>query len=920
MYFNKLFILILFPFLVLGQNLLPPVYNYKISDYQAASKNWGIAVNDEGELFVANNKGLLYFTGEQWTLNPLPNNTIIRSVLCVENRIYTGSYEEFGYWVKNLRGDLEYTSLTELIKGHQFTSEEFWEILVQGENVYFRSFTTIYKYAGNSITVVDPTVIISDMVVLQDRIIVAALNDGLFELIGETLIPLKQQQLLMGKTVTDMAVLPQGLLIGTKLGGCYLLKNEVLQPWDTSINLELKTHQLNKMIAVSDGKIAFGTIKNGIYIYDTEAKKAEVLNKGSGLQNNTVLAMLYHKEQLWVGLDNGVDRIKLDNPITYYTDYSGLLGTVYDVALYKGVMYLGTNTGVYYFDAENQLKFVDGTQGHVWDLEVVNGSLLCGHNTGTFSITDLDKLEQISDIAGGFKIIKVPDSADTYIQGTYNGLVKYAKKGDGLWDISTISGITVPIKQLCFENSNTLWAAHPYKGFYRLTINDGLTEIVKVETFEDSDLPNNYNVKLFNIKNQIVFYNRGVWFRYDPIQNKIVEFLEFDAYKNRELIYADNEHFWFVEDNNNGNRNEITYTDFKSDSLVISDVQLKERLVPESQSIIKLNDSIFCITLGDGFGSINLNELQRHLSAHSLPAPKLNAFRGKGEKYPIDGSLIDIPFNRSRQLTIEVSAPTLIKPRYFYEITGNEQYSATINDGQIAFQNLSYGDYEIGIATIGMDNAMSSKTWVKFQIAPPWYVSKVSIVLYAALLIAIVFMIRWYNKRKLLRKQKELEVKLQKEQEKYLVGLEREKLSKEIRSKQKELARTTFNIAKKNEVMLELKNMLVMDKDNFSNPQRYRNFIKKLDKSVNDKEDWKRFEVNFKELHEDFFEKLLKTYPKLTTKDLKLCAFLKMNLSSKEIAPLMGITVRGVEINRYRLRKKLHIDSSENLSNFLITF
>ena len=88
---------------------------------------------------------------------------------------------------------------------------------------------------------------------------------------------------------------------------------------------------------------------------------------------------------------------------------------------------------------------------------------------------------------------------------------------------------------------------------------------------------------------------------------------------------------------------------------------------------------------------------------------------------------------------------------------------------------------------------------------------------------------------------------------------------------------------------------------------------------MNDDADWKHFEVNFKELHEDFFEILLERYPILTPKDLKLCAYLKMNLSSKEIAPLMGISTRGIEIHRYRLRKKLNIDGSQNISNFLIT-
>lgn len=188
------------------------------------------------------------------------------------------------------------------------------------------------------------------------------------------------------------------------------------------------------------------------------------------------------------------------------------------------------------------------------------------------------------------------------------------------------------------------------------------------------------------------------------------------------------------------------------------------------------------------------------------------------------------------------------------------------------------------------------------------------------LVITVIIIIRKYNKYKLNLKHNKLKEHLQKEQDEKIALLEKEKLAKEIKLKQKELANTTLNIAKKNEIILDVKTLLIQNKDKFTNQQRYKSFMKRLNNSVNNKEDWKRFEMNFKELHSDFFENLLKQYPKLTPKDLKLCAYLKMNLSTKEIAPLMAITIRGVEIHRYRLRKKLNIDSSENISNFLITF
>jgi DNA-binding CsgD family transcriptional regulator len=160
---------------------------------------------------------------------------------------------------------------------------------------------------------------------------------------------------------------------------------------------------------------------------------------------------------------------------------------------------------------------------------------------------------------------------------------------------------------------------------------------------------------------------------------------------------------------------------------------------------------------------------------------------------------------------------------------------------------------------------------------------------------------------------------MHKEHQKRLTRLEKEKLAREVKRKQNELTGSTMQIARKNALILELKGLVQVNKEKFSNQQRYRAFMKKLNSTINDSQDWKRFEVNFNELHEDFFETLLKKYPRLTPKDLKLCAYLKMNLTTKEIAPLMGITVRGVEIHRYRLRKKLHIDGSQNISNFLIT-
>ena len=442
---------------ILGQKVLPPIYNYRIFDYKAASQNWDVAVDSTGALYAANNKGLLYYNGEEWVLNKLPNNTIIRSVKVVDDKIFTGSYEEFGFWKKNKFGLLDYTSLTHLIKNYKFTNEEFWQIITYNDALVFRSFSTVYIYKNNEIKVIDVDVVVTDLVAYKNELYIAGGGTGIYRLKENTFVPVANLDMLLNKTIIAMSVINDELLIGTKLNGCYTLKNDVLTEWDNEINIELKKHQLNDIVPYPKAKIAFGTIKKGVYLYDLDQQSYINLDRETGLQNNTVLSIFHFDNQLWLGLDNGIDRIRTNAPITYYTDFSGVVGTTYDIAYLNDIIYLGSNTGIYYFE-DDQLKFVENSQGHVWDLTVVQGELFAGHNTGTFKVNK-NQLDKISSVSGGYQLVKVPEQENMYFQGTYIGISKFSKNSDATWNIKPLTRIQFPVKQLCFESKNVLSAS-----------------------------------------------------------------------------------------------------------------------------------------------------------------------------------------------------------------------------------------------------------------------------------------------------------------------------------------------------------------------------------------------------------------------------------------------------------------------------
>ncbi|HEY9005396.1 tetratricopeptide repeat protein [Ohtaekwangia sp.] len=148
--------------------------------------------------------------------------------------------------------------------------------------------------------------------------------------------------------------------------------------------------------------------------------------------------------------------------------------------------------------------------------------------------------------------------------------------------------------------------------------------------------------------------------------------------------------------------------------------------------------------------------------------------------------------------------------------------------------------------------------------------------------------------------------------------LEEERLKQEIDFKNKELTTYTLNLIQKNEVMEELRAALENLSKDGGNPVG--NLIQKLNYSAHLDREWEGFKRYFEQVHTGFLEKLLEQYPELTTTEMKLCALLKLNLETKEIASLLGISPESAKVSRSRLRKKLNLEGDQNLSKFLATF
>ncbi len=905
----------------------PYFQNYALSDYNAGNQNWDISKGEDGKIYVANNKGLLVFDGLKWSLHELPNKTTIRSVLSVKDRIYIGSYEEFGYWKKNKFGSLVYTSLSHHIDKGEFLNEEFWQIIHHEDAIIFRSFLNVYIYKGDKITQIKPPSTVLSIDSVEGVVYMSTLNNGIFILDGAAAKPFVFENFMVDMKVVSINKYKNSFLVSTSLKGCFIYENEKLKPWISPVNSILKEQQLNSVSMLKNGNIVFGTIKNGIYITDISGTQLFNISKENGLLNNTVLNQFVDDtNELWLGLDNGIAVINLDSPHSFYNDVSGKLGAVYDVILFKGTIYIGSNTGLYFIDKQNKLQFIEDSQGQVWELKEIEGELFCGHNNGTYLVID-NKLKLVSIQTGGWVLKKVPEHSNLYMQGSYTGIVKFEKSNNN-WEGEHLGKPRIPIRFLVFEDSKTAWAAHAYKGLYKIKFDSKYDSISKITNYGIKDLKSDYNVRVYKLKSDICFKTNDGWKKYEPLTDRIVPFDYLNATFGKEsyIISDDDSDILALKKKENIELRSLVDVNYK---FTLSDKYFKKRLIVGYESFSKIQDSIYALTLNDGFMLVNS---QRYSEETSLIKPKIEALQFDNRLINIDASLkFEIP-NDNKNISVSISSPNSRNHFFEYAIANvDASHWFQLDRDRLDFSNLNSGNYKILFRTANASGKISSVTTLYLTVLPPWYKTYKGVVLFIILSIVIILLVYTLHKRKigkeklLLLKKFESEQKdrlneQNKENDKKIVELKNEALKSEIKLKSKQLANSAMALIKKNETLMDLKNELLQHKGNFENPFSYKKLLKKVDQSIEHKDEWKVFEYNFNQVHEEFFISLKSKFPQLTHKDLKICAYVKMNLTTKEIAPLLNISIRGVETQRYRLKLKLNLDSDNNLTDFLVNY
>lgn len=920
--FSRCFSLLLFIGTVNSQEL-PPIEKFTPEDYNGGNQNWMISQASNKFIYVANHNGLLEYDGAKWKAYTSPNNTVVRAVNVIDSLVYTGSYMEFGYWMKNSVGILQYNSLIPELKMKMIDDEHIWNIISYDEWVLFQSLNRIYFYNTKTkkFKNIDSKNPIGKIYNIQNTIYYNVTNEGLYKIEGGNSVLIVKESLLKKGKIVNVFPIENGLLILSRKKGFYLYKNKKIGKWDIPSDGMLQKMTIFNSIQLKDKSFMLGTISNGIVYLDVDGNIINHINQNNGLSNNTALTIFEDiDENIWVGLDNGINCINVKSPVQIFKDDKGVLGTVYASTIFNEHLYLGTNQGLFYKNKRKNesFKFVTGTAGQVWNLFIFNNELFCGHHNGTYTI-EKGVATSISSIPGTWNFRVIPTLKNSLLQGNYQGL-NIITKENGKWKWKNkIKGFDNSARYVEIVNYNEIWISHGYKGVFQLIINDEFTEVKNFYKIPELQIGKNsslikYNDKLLyafkgGIYKNAINSNKNIFVK-DTILSSLVSS---GGYLSGKLVVDDTQKLWSFskESINYAVVNDLT-NKYKINSIDIS-TNLRKGMVGY-EIMTHLEKEKYLLGTSNGYVTLDLSEI------NSIYPPQLylNTITVKTLGLPD----LSIEIENSNELTYKqnsivfnYSVPDYSKfhvTKYQYKLKGHYNiWSEWTRNSEVTFKNLPFGDYNLKIrAKVG---GLLTKNIISynFKINRPWYLSNTAIVVYLILTIFLIFVIHrayrnYYNEQ---HAHKQLE------NEQLIMRIKNEKLTQDIDNKNRELAISTMSTIKRNEMLSGIKKELMNINDD---SKKILPVIKLIDKNLSNTKDWKFFEEAFNNADKHFLDKIKSVHPNLTPNDLRFCAYLRLNLSSKEIAPLLNISVRSVEIKRYRLRKKMNLEHFESLVSHIL--
>ena len=924
-------------------SFIPATTNYTVDSYNAGHQNWSCTQGPNGVMYFGNNNGLLTFDGFFWNLYSVPGNFAVRSVFVDGDRIYIGSFEEFGYFRKNDRGELDYVSLSDSIKEKVNSNDEIWNIVRINKKIFFQSFTGIYVYDGERVEPGKLPVPIRPLFcsVINGMGYIQAIDGDFYSFDGENMKMLFSREQLKDDVVSILPFKGDEFILFSLNNGLFRYSNGTVSRFATDIDTQLIQARGNRSTILKDSVIVLGTISNGLYGIDYNGKLLWHLNRENQLNNNTIMGICRDKDgNLWTALDDGISFLRTNTLTTLLIpsskDYK--FGMVYGVEKVGTKMFMATNQGAYVYDMNGGgMELLPYTQGQNWYVKKIDRQLFIGNNSATLCYDG--KVSQVKGTSSSTCIKKASiNGTEVLVEASYAELRIWKKNSDGYWFLShNVNDFLAPVKSLEIDESGVIWASHMYSGLYKIKLTDDLCnikEIDRIYNLDKSEHNSSNKINVFKIRGKVVFSDEEGYFVYDESKQKIVPY---GLLKNSDVIIknahcAVDTHYddmiWLVNDD------EYVLLQYNKGKFYV-----KKRILSRSFDSPCI-EGYANVYVEDDVSYLNLNNCVARIFPLKDSVDKKEYVKAEFSKIIAESSdgMTDILNlasentldSKFRDLKVYVSYPSYKQGslRFKFIMDGEIDITEEGDMPHMHFASLEYGKYSLDVEVLNEEGKLLDTVSYSFIIDRPVWMSNWMIVVYILVAGAVLFLfVRWREKAVEKKKKKEFEThRIEQniqisEQQRLIAEQQKQLLENELTLKGKELASMTLARLAKQETLESLRKFVQEQLlKNQCGRKNMEMVLKQINDNIDNEDFWTVFENNFDLIHQRFFRTLKERYPGLTATDLRFCALLRLNMSTKDIAQMTNLTIRGVEAARYRIRKRIGVPDGVSLVDFFIEF
>ena len=893
-----------------------------------------------GLYYMATSTGLLETDGVNHFLYKKGKLTNLSSIYIDSNKlIYSAGIGGFGRWVKNEYGRFEYTSLHYVAPTKEDYLQPTFDNIVTHENyVVFKSQDQLFFFnpTDGNITTLKAPEYYKNIFKTSSHLFFCDFQGGVYTIEGDKETLFADFKQTNSELVNVFEIAKNDFIFIFKNGQVWSKKEAT-----TKNVANLKSIVINTVIRNKNEELVIGTNQNGIYVFDKLLRIVKTIAASDGLKSNYV-KRLYEDDQenIWAISDKEIHNIK-QNDVVHYIKESKNQGQSHGFILHNNLFLNATNQGLFSTDISSKNSrslLVKNSQGVNWHIENIDGTIFVGHEKGIYTYKRDNSLKLLHAVNGVWNFKQHKSRKDLIYCGTYNGIL-ILKKKNGKWSFyKRLDGFYDSSRFIEFDN-NDLWVCHPAKGFFKLGLSDNFENITSFEFLKnfnsDDELFYNY---FFKLNDALIFYNPEGFYKYDDTDKAFYKSSAvteiFEGISDLSFVKQLDNSLWF------STNKYIGLFDFELRKSTFFKNK-KTKTLGDFSKFTRLNQNYVLFNSEDQVFVFNEEAIAQHGRGSVVQKPLIKTVKFVGIndtiQHSIDhGNIKSFPY-ANNSLSIQAQLPKYLGSSTHvveYKVNDEGKWLEADNNLVIKVNGLETNSYEVFIRTSDQMGSFSEEMVIPFKIKPKWYLSGAAFSMYALITMGLFLIVtvrqqinnknkseRLIKKEKRKQKEKINKLELQKlKDEKTLLALEQDKLQLEIKNRNQELAFSTYTNIKKNDLLINLKNHIFklndVKKEKELSP-KMSSIVKRIDVELKESYDWVKFEFHFKKSNPDFFIKLNDLHPHLTPNDIRICAFIKLNIPTKQMASLLNINPKSLEMTRYRLRKKLALADRTNLYSYI---